>query len=311
MCSIWWHTLVNELRVDPQQHPLLMSVPTLTPAADAARLVELAFESLAPPQVRAHFVRKQFVRTIYIGNLRDERFLHCLLMHIDSQLAIASQALLAAYSRGDHYSGVVFDVGDGCSTASAFFDGRRVPDASFEEQLGGGDLTDLMLELLLSRGHSFTTVAHREIARDLKERVCRVALRPDEEAVRAEPSTYELPDGEKLALAGECSLVGEALFEPDLLHDWRLEKVRAKRPPTRHVGIDRALWSALEAAGSRARGQVLLVGGTSLMTGLRERLALELLGHTSLPLPVKYAFASTYLSSTRDSQRAAQQKLLV
>lgn len=271
MCSIWWHTLVNELRVDPEQHALLMSVPTLTPAADAARLVELAFESLAPPQ-----------------------------------LALASQAQLAAHSRGHHYSGVVFDVGDGCSTASAFLDGRRVPDATFEEPLAGGDLTDLMLELLLARGHSFTTVAHREIARDVKERVCRVALRPDEEPAAA---TYELPDGEKLVLRGECSLVGEALFEPELLlqqqHERRLEqvRVRTRRAPSRRAGIDRALWRALEAAGCGARGEVLLVGGTSLLSGLRERLALELLGHSSLPLPVRCALEAPVPPPARSPAR--------
>ena len=241
-----------------------MSVPTLTPSADAARLVQLAFESLAPPQ-----------------------------------LALASQALLAAHSRGDQYTGVVFDVGDGCSTASAFLDGRRVPDATFEEQLGGGDLTDLMLELLLARGHSFTTVAHREIARDVKERVCRVPLRPDEEAAQSreqpERATYELPDGEKLELRGECSLVGEALFEPELLRDRRWAQARTRRA---HVGgIGRALWRALEAAGSRARREVLLVGGTSLMSGLRERLALELLSDSSLPLPSKCVFTSLHFTS--------------
>jgi len=182
MERIWHHAFFNELRVSPEEHPVLLTEAPLNPRQNREKMISIMFESFGVPL---------------------------------SYIAI--QAVLSLYSSG-RTTGIVMDSGDGVSHTVPIYEGYALPHAVHRLNLAGRNLTDWMVKLLAETGNSFTTSAEREIVRDIKEKTCIVALDFEQDQNSpAQSKDYELPDGKILSIGHERTKCPEALFKPNMI----------------------------------------------------------------------------------------------
>jgi hypothetical protein len=120
------------------------------------------------------------------------------------------QAVLYA---AEQENAVVVDISSGAIRAVSCYGGIPINHSSQVLPFGINRCLDRLIELLVTKGYSFTTTAEREIVRDILEKHAYVARDFEAELAAPKEVNYELPDGQAIALSSELFRAPEILFQ--------------------------------------------------------------------------------------------------
>ncbi|RKP19220.1 Actin/actin-like protein [Rozella allomycis CSF55] len=178
---IWSYIFSQELKVSPEEHPILLTEAPLNSRKHREKVAQVFFETFNVPA-----------------------------------MYMSIQAVLSLYASG-RTTGVVVDIGDGVSHVVPIYEGYTIPQAIQRADIAGRDVTRHLQYLLRKSGYPFFTSSEFEVVRTIKEKYCYVSNSPSKDSSNNQELYYSLPDGNVIKLNTERHLAPEILFTPELI----------------------------------------------------------------------------------------------
>jgi len=136
MTAIWKYSFEDRLKIQPENHRILLTEAPLNPRKNREKMVEIMIEQFGFEGVH-----------------------------------VAVQAVLTLYAQG-LLTGVVVDAGDGVTHVVPVYDGYSLPHLTKRLDIAGRDITRQLIKLLFHRGYAFNSTADFETVRQIKEKLC-------------------------------------------------------------------------------------------------------------------------------------------
>lgn len=146
----------------------------------------------------------------------------------------------------------------------------------------GGDLTEYLGDLLTERGH-YDVLQDKFLLRDIKEKLCYVALSYDIEMETCKMScandrSYELPDGEHIVLGNERFRCPEALFQPSLV---------GLEIPSLPEFVYNSIMKCPIDLRKDFYGNIVLAGGSTMFGGFEDRMMKDIVALAPSMMKIK------------------------
>ncbi|ELP83829.1 actin, putative [Entamoeba invadens IP1] len=183
---------------------------------------------------------------------------------------MGQQSTFSLYASGIS-SALVLEMGDGVTQCVPLFEGTPLHHAITTSPIGGGEITDFILEQLKHVNEIFH-IKHvgKNIAREIKEQFGYVSLNFNQEVLnqlQVVQSTFQLPDGQKIKIGKELFVGAEILFQPSIIGEEGLG--------IHHMVYNSIMKSDVDCRSTFLRN-IVVSGGSSLLPNLSERLENEL-----------------------------------
>ncbi|OIS98499.1 actin-7 [Nicotiana attenuata] len=179
MEQIWHHTFYNELRVAPEEHPVLLTEAPCNPKANREKMTQIMFETFYVPA-----------------------------------LYVAIQAVLSLYARG-RLTGIVLNSGTSVSQTVPIYEGHALPHAISRLNLGGRHLTDYLVKILAESAFPFSSYMKERtayVALDFEQEIEKA-----KNCSKSVEKGYELPDRQVINIGAVRFRCPEVLFQPSLV----------------------------------------------------------------------------------------------
>ncbi|EDW24159.1 GL23535 [Drosophila persimilis] len=239
MEKIWHHTFYNELRVAPEEHPVLLTEAPLNPKANREKMTQSCLRPSTPPQCMSPSRRALAVR------LPAVPLVSCL-----------TPAIVVLLRRCRSMEVMPLPTRQSLSSGSGWSRLDRLPDEDPSQSVDTRS----------------PPTAEREIVRDIKEKLCYVALDFEQEMATAAASTsleksYELPDGQVITIGNERFRCPESLFQPSFLG-------------MESCGIHETVYNSIMKCDVDIRkdlyANIVMSGGTTMYPGIADRMQKEI-----------------------------------